>query len=931
MTNHLTPLRIRLTLVCILACVPGLALVHGGNQQSSVARAPSKDEPAKSAWTAEEALAQLGDYPRDPYLQYVALQLARRNKNDLPTMQSIEQLLLQEGRREQRPDRLGNVDLFSIFTGALAVQESLQLDSMRGAPSGGRPLDPLLEKKKKEVVDIAKLKGPTIKSHPWEKMLGTKKPAIDPLAKMVPDNFSFVQFRSLTKLLDLSDSGDLWSIHLSHQLSRDARTQQVGARIRKQLVIETNKLLQPLYDGVVEEVALTGSDLFLAEGSDVTLVFRLRQPKLFKERMDGFLTRLMRDRKDARRTEGEYLGVPYVHVTTPEREQHVFSAYPDENVHIRSNSKPAFFRVLAAIKGKTPEGKVVTRLGETAEFAYIRTLMPRGAREEDGFVYLSDPFIRHLVGPQLKLAERRRMLCYNHLRMIGHAALLYRTEQGKVPASLEALARAECCPEPFNEGDLRCYDGGTYSLSADGMHGVCSHHGPAHHLTPCCENPLAWVSGMEADDYRRFLQEYEQYWRTYFDPIAIRIAVTPERYRLETIVLPLINNSIYQGLAFTLGGQPEALDALPVPKRNIFSLQGRLNKDVLLKQEFVRNAIQAENQMRRDLARTLRLSEKEIEAVDVEQLIRKGLGNQIGLHLYDSPPMFDLNTPEFLSMMLSSLNGTGRLGMSELFLSFLITSLNAPVYLAIPVQDAKIVDTVLEQLDKVLPRAARQREQFGFIRFEQEFYTAKLKNDAPMRCYSFSVGPVKWRLFWARIGGSLYIASKALVLDDLVALEAERSKSTEKPRPEPDTTGHALVRLRAKNWNEVLADYQLGWAENNRQACLHNLGPLASIGRALAADRGRQPGSDLSKDAHQLADRLLAAHLFCPENGKYVLSADGKKCSCSVHGTARAPRQQREPNQTAGLGQMLQQFKGLTASLTFLEDGLHAVIVIDRK
>src|SRR5947209_3703483 len=187
--------------------------------------------------------------------------------------------------------------------------------------------------------------------------------------------------------------------------------------------------------------------------------------------------------------------------------------------------------------------------------------MPRGAREEDGLVYLSDPFIRRLVGPVVKLTERRRVLCYNHLRMIGHAALLFRTEQSKRPGSLEDLERAGCTPGVFGEGHLSCPDGGGYSLSRDGSFGVCSHHGHAQSLTPCAEIPVARVSGEEADEYRAFLEEYNQYWRTYFDPIAVRIQVTPERYRLETIILPLIDNSIYSGLATALGGKPEELDS----------------------------------------------------------------------------------------------------------------------------------------------------------------------------------------------------------------------------------------------------------------------------------------------------------------------------------------------------------------------------------
>ena len=204
--------------------------------------------------------------------------------------------------------------------------------------------------------------------------------------------------------------------------------------------------------------------------------------------------------------------------------------------------------------------------------------MPRGAKEEDGFVYLSDPFIRRLVGPQVKLAERRRVLCYNHLRMIGHAALFHLTQHGKPPESLAELAKAHSAPGEFGKGRLACPDGGEYTLAPDGLTAVCSHHGHAHTLIPCCEIPLTEVTGDEAEEYKSFLAGYNQYWRTYFDPIAVRIQVRPTRYRIETIVLPLIDNSVYSVLAQATAGPPSPLDVLPIPKRNIFSVAVRFNK-----------------------------------------------------------------------------------------------------------------------------------------------------------------------------------------------------------------------------------------------------------------------------------------------------------------------------------------------------------------
>src|SRR5439155_9139611 len=92
------------------------------------------------------------------------------------------------------------------------------------------------------------------------------------------------------------------------------------------------------------------------------------------------------------------------------------------------------------------------------------------------------------------------------------------------------------------------------------------------------------VTYEEAAAYRAFVDQYDQYWRTYFDPIAIRVQVEPKRVRLETVVLPLIDNTVYTTLAKLLGGEPEHLDSLPVPKRNLFSLNVRPNWEALFKE-----------------------------------------------------------------------------------------------------------------------------------------------------------------------------------------------------------------------------------------------------------------------------------------------------------------------------------------------------------
>src|SRR5262249_45688559 len=155
--------------------------------------------------------------------------------------------------------------------------------------------------------------------------------------------------------------------------------------------------------------------------------------------------------------------------------------------------------------------------------------------------------------------------------------------------------------------------------------------------------PVTQVSGEEADEYNAFLQEYNQYWRTFFDPIALRLQITPQRYRLETVVLPLIDNSIYTGLARMLGGKPEALDMLPVPKRNIFSFGVRFDK-----KELVRQA---------ESGGALVLPEGELEKLKVDEFLFNGVGSQVGLHVYDAVPLFDFSLPSFLGLLLGNFSG----------------------------------------------------------------------------------------------------------------------------------------------------------------------------------------------------------------------------------------------------------------------------------
>ena len=503
---------------------------------------------AKGLWTLKEARTQLRMYPKDVFLQYVALKLGQREGIDATELIGSND----PTQRQMADQRRQGVDLFNLFSGSLAVQESLQLDAMRPGSSVNGPDG---STNSEATIEVAKLTGPTVSSHPWHDMLKGQQPKFSVLANYVPADQYYIRFKSVSRMLDVIDGGNLFTKHLYTQSGEQGFARDTEQRLRTQLAVETNSLSRPFYDLVVKEIAITGSDPFVNEGSDVTLLFGYEQDVVFQTQMNAYLAAAEKETAKVTRREEVWEGIPFVHLTSPNRVVHVFSAYPGKGLHVRSNSRTAFLRVLKLIKGQAKES--LTSLGQSEEFAYVRTLMPADAPEEDGLIYLSDPFIRRLVGPELKLTELRRLKCFNNLRMISHAATMYEIEQGHRPKSLRDLEATNCLPDGFNKAALKCQCGGEYSLSHG--KGVCSHHGHSDALVPCCEIPETTVTASEADAYQQFVTDYSQYWRTFFDPIAVRVQTTPERYRLETIVLPLINNSMYQSMAMALSGEPQQL------------------------------------------------------------------------------------------------------------------------------------------------------------------------------------------------------------------------------------------------------------------------------------------------------------------------------------------------------------------------------------
>src|SRR5689334_19347471 len=109
MRHRLTPFRVRAALVGLLVLLPAmLALSRARSGQ-----APRELPRSSQAWTLAEAQDQLELTPHDPYVQYVALQLARREGRVNELAGDITRRQARDtGRPARNTGRAADVNLF---------------------------------------------------------------------------------------------------------------------------------------------------------------------------------------------------------------------------------------------------------------------------------------------------------------------------------------------------------------------------------------------------------------------------------------------------------------------------------------------------------------------------------------------------------------------------------------------------------------------------------------------------------------------------------------------------------------------------------------------------------------------------------------------------------------------------------------------------
>jgi hypothetical protein len=459
-------------------------------------------------------------------------------------------------------DELFNRELYNMTTGSAAITESLQLRRMNNL---GRRLD-----ETKRTIPIARIQGIDVAEHPWEKMMGDRKPAPEPLARLVPHDNYYVTFRQVSRLAEFAALLTQWGGNLTRSFEMTSRDERVWERYEQQLCLRTADLARTLGPDIVKGVAITGSDAYLREGSDVAVLFQVVRKEAFQAAVEAGLAQA-RTRFGARLKESttEHNAVGIRSLVTPLREVSLHTAGVDDVV-IHANSLTGLHRILDACQGKSK------RLADSLDFQYMRTIFRADDKDEDGFAFLSDAFIRGLVGPASKIKERRRLEALVSLHMLTHGAMLTAWETGKPPVSHPNLLQVAGLKKeelPMPEGSPAFWDPEKLIARSEAYNTV-------HFATPLIELPIDDVTQTEADEYNRFRLEYLGLWRQFFDPVGMRLTMRDGEVKLETYILPLIANTAYDNLRRVTGQKTVRFDPASIPGQTLFQYLMRLSSDM---------------------------------------------------------------------------------------------------------------------------------------------------------------------------------------------------------------------------------------------------------------------------------------------------------------------------------------------------------------
>lgn len=366
---------------------------------------------------------------------------------------------------------------------------------------------------------------------------------VEPMAMHVPAECFYLRFGSFSNFLWFQDTLALWNGDLQNLLASRGLDQGNSRRIETRLAVQTTFLSRLFGAQVINDVAIIGTDLFLADGGAYGLLFQARSSRLlandFAQKRKERLQNVPGATEEKLKIEGQDVSF----LSTPDGSIRSYYAASGD-YHFVTTSRVLAQRFLQACAGKDS-------LGATKEFRHARACMSLSDKDSV-FAYLSSRFFENYVSPTYQVESIRRLRAQADIEMVELALLAAAAEKSQAQ-SIEALVNEGYLPPRFGargDGSRTVVEQGQVRDSLRGERGS---------FLPVPDVGVQAVTPREADSYRRFTEIYRQRWQR-LDPVLARIQREDlekkrERVTIDAKMMPLSRQQ-YERLARNVG-QPD--------------------------------------------------------------------------------------------------------------------------------------------------------------------------------------------------------------------------------------------------------------------------------------------------------------------------------------------------------------------------------------
>jgi hypothetical protein len=392
-------------------------------------------------------------------------------------------------------------------------------------------------------------------------------------------------------------------------------------------------------------------------------------------------------------------------------------------------------------------------------------------------------------------------------------------------------------------------------------------------------------------------------WRQYFDPIGMRFSVRDSEVRLDTYILPLLQNSAYNQLREQVGGGTTKLLPPGRSGKTLVQLQTHLNPREGLRGEMISALSIFDGKCSFDFLGDwflVRLDDSPVFAKLAELFLEE-----------EGAQPLDLDPRDNLDLLFQIPLTVGVEIRNALPLGAILGAARTSVLTALP---GAISWAPLEQPYKGVSIVRVQDVQgtlgaaVGFLQAGKE------------------ARPIRPAIYYALIDGAFYVSLTEggirSVIDDAMARKEGKAPDRKAEAVSVNSSLY-LAPGAAVEARELIARL-LEWAVQH-QALANSpvLYPLYHAGLV---------GKDASqKEVEAAALKYLAFVPVSPDGAPYEYDPRTDEVLNRRHGSLAQPRSHKELAKDSPLWRFFEQVASLRADLRFREDGIHTVLTLTRK